>query len=351
MKSKISKKALLTLAMLSGFSYQAFAVEFSAGLINDTSNVVSGGLHERTTSRTLGMVGVEQSITEQWLFHADAMILRGRNGSDDVGDIQAYSNIDETRFSKIFEVWVEGNFDSLNLRTKVGRVDANSEFAFVEHGGEFINSSMGFSPSIAFMPTYPTPTPAANVFYSQGDSTVAVGAYSSDHNDFAHPFYIAEWQQGLGDVELKLGVWHQTGQLERLDNGLTKHGSTGFYATLEGDADIAIFNASRAGWFVQLGHSDDKIAEIDNHVGAGLVWYGTFSRADDVMGIGITHVTTSDYLHADLQSSETAIESYHRFQLTEHIALKPDVQYIINPAADRLADDAFVITLRTEISL
>jgi porin len=46
---------------------------------------------------------------------------------------------------------------------------------------------------------------------------------------------------------------------------------------------------------------------------------------------------------------ELAIEAFHRVQLTPWIALKPDVQYIVNPGGDADLTDAVVGTLRIEV--
>ena len=64
--------------------------------------------------------------------------------ADFVGDRQVLSNIDSPHRMQVSEYsweqsWLEGR-----LRSVVGKIDANAEFAVVPVAGEFINSSFGF---------------------------------------------------------------------------------------------------------------------------------------------------------------------------------------------------------------
>ena len=75
-------------------------------------------------------------------------------------------------------MWYEQWLWNKRFRFKIGRVDANSEFAFVDNGAEFINSSFGFSPTIFLLPTYPDPASSANFFlYPAEHLSFGVGVY------------------------------------------------------------------------------------------------------------------------------------------------------------------------------
>ena len=102
---------------------------------------------------------------------------------------------------------------------------------------------------------------------------------------------------------------------------------------------------------MQYGQSSDTTSEIDTHIGAGITWYGMNNRKDDVLGLGISHITTSPLVASQYKRDETAIELFYRFQLTDNLALKPDIQFIANPAADSEAKDALVLTMRVELSI
>ena len=102
---------------------------------------------------------------------------------------------------------------------------------------------------------------------------------------------------------------------------------------------------------MQYGRSSDTTSERDTHIGAGLTWYGINNRNDDVLGLGISHITISPLVASQYKRDETAIELFYRFQLTDTLALKPDIQFIANPAADKEAQDAIVLTMRVEFSI
>ena len=102
----------------------------------------------------------------------------GRNASRDIGDIQAFSNIDAGDRSQVGELWYEQWLFEKRLRFKIGRLDANNEFAFVEHGAEFLHSSMGPSPTIFVLPTYPDPASSVNLFvYPTEGLSLGFGVY------------------------------------------------------------------------------------------------------------------------------------------------------------------------------
>ena len=46
--------------------------------------------------------------------------------------------------------------------------------------------------------------------------------------------------------------------------------------------------------------------------------------------------------------SETAIEAFYKYQLTEFMSIKPDLQYIVNPGGD--GRDAIVAGVRLGMS-
>ncbi|MBW1888858.1 MAG: carbohydrate porin [Deltaproteobacteria bacterium] len=74
--------------------------------------------------------------------------------NEHVGDFQVLSNIDDDDFKQISEFWYKHTLLDDRLWIKLGKMEANADFAFVDNGTEFINSSPGFSPTIPLV-TYP----------------------------------------------------------------------------------------------------------------------------------------------------------------------------------------------------
>ena len=128
----------------------------------DWSIPATGGLVQRGVARGLldarfmfdpePLLGIKGgTLFAQYFFR------HGPNGADDVGDLQGFDNMDAERLSKVEEFWYEQWLFSKLVRVKVGQVDANGEFAFVESAAEFLLSSAGYSSTIVGMPTYPYP--------------------------------------------------------------------------------------------------------------------------------------------------------------------------------------------------
>jgi hypothetical protein len=191
---------------------------------------------------------------------------------------------------------------------------------------------MGFSPTISYLPTYPTPRLSINAFWKASQNTqFAIGHYADENNRLDDSFTIAQWTQQLGSVNATLGAWHQSGGIAPLD--------------------AQFFKSTSTNWFAQYGSSDDKTSEVDTHIGAGLVWYGVNQREDDMLGIALTHIKISPLLFNQYKKNETSVEVFYRYQLNDYFAIKPDIQIIANPAARIEAEDAVVFTMRFELSI
>src|SRR5215467_16389746 len=68
--------------------------------------------------------------------------------------------------------------DSLPPATR--NIDANTHIATVESGTDFLNSSMGHSPTILKLPTYPEPRVGGNVLYDNNRFNLQLGVYDAD---------------------------------------------------------------------------------------------------------------------------------------------------------------------------
>ncbi len=322
--------------------------------ILDHSNIASGGLENRSVTRWLLEAGItwdlEQAagIPGAELF-AGVQIQRGANGSDFAGDIQGFSNIDADNFDQLGEVGFAQTLKDGRLRYKLGRLDANSDFAVVEAGGDFINSSAGYTPPIHTFPSYPNPVLAANLFF-QPDAwySIGTGVYESiledePGNATAGLFTIAEaqffWNE---DGRLAFGFWRDHGALAGFD-GTVHHSHNGLYIILEQGL------GDNLDLFLQVGSADDAVAEITANYAAGLAATGLLpNRHEDTTGFMISRAVLSDLIDTGFREDETALELFYRYRICNRFILKPDLQYIIHPSGDPLVDDAFVVTLRME---
>ncbi len=300
----------------------------------------------------------------------------GEDGSADVGDFQAYSNIDADGRTEVAELWFEQFLADGGVRIKAGKVDANAEYAYVDNGGEFINSSMGFSPTFFVLPTYPDPAMSINIAIDVTDSVyVKFGLFDGALQEgvetgtrgpktfFGSPgdwFVIGEagvlWGDGGRELAGRLGVgaWGHTGTFDRFDGG-TENGTAGYYVvidqTLWREKPDIEDDEQGVGVFFQYGYADPHVSEAQHHVGAGVVCVGAFPGRDaDVFGFGASYVRFTDKTGAGFtDDAETAIEAFYKAQLLPWVSVKPDIQYIANPGGVDLKD-AVVGTVRVEVA-
>jgi carbohydrate-selective porin OprB len=124
---------------------------------HDLSWTPEGGLDPgATASRALTEVtfDAESSALLGWeggRLHVGLQWIEGEDGSAEIGALQALSNIDADDRLQIARIWYEHTFGGAFLRA--GKLDANTLFAYVEHGAHFLHSSMGYSPTILGLPT------------------------------------------------------------------------------------------------------------------------------------------------------------------------------------------------------
>jgi carbohydrate-selective porin OprB len=349
--------------------------------VMDWSRVASGGLRRRSTIRSLLDVRLTVDLKPLTGIDAGTVWARyysflGRGASKDSGDIQGFSNIDfDKHRHQLAELWYEQRFFNEGLRVKIGKVDANTEFAFAENAAEFMNSSMGFSPTVFAMPTYPDPAMSVNLFVyptdhfyagfaaydGSGQRGVPTGSRgpSSFFRGLNRLFYIGEvgarWQVPGFELPGRLGVgtWHHNGSFERF-NGGSQSSAGGFYMVL----DHMIWRVETEkedepngiGMYVQYGMADESVSEIKHHAGAGFVWRGPLAgREEDAVGAGVTWVRLSDAAGAGFDKNhEVALETFYKIQLTPWLTAKPDLQYIVNPSGARAVKNALVPGLRLE---
>jgi len=316
-----------------------------------------------------------------------------------VGDLQALNNADAPNRTRLYEFWYEHAFFDDKLRIKLGKMDANADFAAPDYGGEFIGSSAGFSPTIP-IPTWPDPAlgvavfakPADWLYFSAGvydaNSSGTRGGFDTTFHGRNDSFTI--WELGVrpklslfGQQEMpgsyRVGSFYHSGDWDvYFDDlgGRLRHrvhrGNAGVYvvcdqllyrepkaapATLSPPAEFSAEmledeeEEQGLGFFFQLGWVPSRYNEITQHYGLGLLYTGLIpERDDDVAGIGMHHVSLSGHVQSmEQRFSETAIEAFYKYQLTDFLSIKPDLQYIVNPGGT--GRDAFVAGVRLEVSM
>jgi porin len=288
-----------------------------------------------------------------------------------VGDGQYYSNIDTgTRpqdLTQLGEYWYKLTFDDERYWLKIGRQDANADFAFADLGGDFVNSSFVTLPNIP-MPFWPFQTVGASSFCQFNEQLrIAGGAYDSggDHNQWwtltadRGMFLIGQvdYQPFAGNDDalsttVRLGVWQLTNDVFSNDQTTIFENNYGVYGTL----DRMVFREAESddeglGFFLQFSWAPPDRNQVDRHFGGGITYRGLLpGRDDDTCGIGSTLIDFAENLNVLTgQTYENAVEAFYKYRLTPCSALQPDVQYIAKPYG--LERDALVAGLRVELTL
>lgn len=346
-------------------------VTIAAEEITDASSgsaAMSGAHALRTHSNFELTLDLEKLIGVKGLtVYAQHKSKTGRNGSGEGSFVQNFSNIDADDFRAFGEVFVEQRVLDDRVRVKAGRLDFNTEFAGTDHGGTFLNASMGFSPSIVAAPTFPLPTEGANVFVTpRKDLTIGVGVFNGLDGAPApvggsSRFEIAQasqqWAVGASALagRVAVGAWRHTGMFASVDAAEDAEpdlkGTRGWYATVdqtlwqraarEGEAEGDRPNVAM---FAQLGRADSHVRAVNGHMGGGLTFTGVVpGRSSDAIGLGVTRASWSG-------GREMINEVFYQLPLTSHLSFVGDVQHVNR--RDLLGDRraGLVSTLRTIVS-
>ena len=272
---------------------------------------------------------------------------------------QLYSNIDASSRTTLYEIWFEQRLMSDRLRIKAGKIDANTEFAVVQNAGDFLNSSMGYSPTIVTFPTYPEPKLGVSAFvHAKGSYGLGLGVFRTAG---ANTLSIIEpgrtWN--LGKLEhpgrMSFGYWRLDGSIARFDHSQTS-GTQGLYSVVEQviwRQPIAQDQGEhKLSTFLQLGWAEGRVSGFTHHAGGGAILQGPLRRrSQDSIGLAVTWVRFSSEPEAgfDLRS-EFVVESYYKVPFNKHIALVQDFQFLHHPGGLRANRDCPVITPRLVVS-
>ncbi|MFZ5829996.1 MAG: carbohydrate porin [Planctomycetota bacterium] len=322
-------------------------------------------------------------------------LIFGENGhgqgisEDYVGDIQFISNIDAPDLTQVSEYWWEKRILDDRLGVRLGKQDCNAEFAVVDLGLDFIQSSFGLHPSIP-MPTWPDGSAAVVVFYQMTDQLLLMTGVWDGRPDgrtwgfsgSGATFSILElkftWALGDGRLpgDFHFGAWYHSDDFDRVgpvDEVLpvsamrTNPGKGIVHATAEPpetysgnygvyfgydqmlwkeSADVESIEG--LGFFAQYAWAPDERNLFPIYFGAGLLYRGLLpARENDVCGLGMAQLVFSSL--SDLEYNETAVELFYKYQVAEYLFVQPDLQYIARPGGQY--QDAFVFGLRFECAL
>lgn len=319
---------------------------FSASYIGDVVSNFSGGIKRGTTY--LGLANIKAGFdpaTVGWWKGGQAFINVGNTHGgqptqDFVGDFQGISNIEAGNLTFMYELWYKQSIGKVDVTA--GLQDLNSDFAVSEYGGMFNNSSFGIHSSIADnipSPIFPLTALGLNVKWNVSDSFSWESAiFDGTPDEYETNPYNIHWklskEQGflaVSELQLakslikgkagsyKLGFYYH----QHRDSTTVESHNRGVYAVIDQQL------TNKLSLFSQIGISPKKINMHNHYYSVGLNYKGLFDkRPNDECGLAVAYAE----IDGNEIGSETAIELAYDFQLNKYVHIKPDIQYVINPA-------------------
>lgn len=304
-----------------------------------------------------------------------------------VGDAMIVSNIDSERAVRVFEAWFDWGFDARGpASVRVGLYDLSSEFDTTESRGLFLNSAYGIGQELAQTgrngpSIFPVTALAARIAWEPSDPwQLKLAVVDGVPGDPEHSrrsrlhlsrsegaLCIAEVTAAAGPVaQLSLGHWRYTATFEGLrpidpdGSGRLERDNQGTYVTAEFASKAASGDGARR-WsgFLRAGEASDRVNVFGRHLAAGVVLSGSWPGArGSQLGlaasearVGADHRVVARLAGRPAERYERNVELTWRVPLGEYVVLQPDLQYVVNPGADRRIPDAWVVGLRVELSV
>ena len=319
---------------------------FSASYIGDVVSNFSGGIKRGTTYLGLAnfKVGFNTEVAKWWKGGEVFINVGNTHGGEPtktfIGDFQGISNIEAGNLSFMYELWYRQTIGNASIT--IGLQDLNAEFAVTENGTLFTNSSFGIQSSISDnipTPIFPLTALGAKVNWHLSDSySLHLALFDGTPDDYENNPYNMNWKlskdQGFLSVaefqmnksliqskkgSYKLGIYYH----QHNDTVDTEQQNGGVYMIF----DQQITNNLSV--FSQIGFSPKSKDKHNYFYSLGFNYMGLFrKRPFDQAGIAVAHAS----IDKNSIGSETAIELTYKYNVCKSLYVRPDIQYIINPA-------------------
>jgi len=367
-----------------GVDYSAiYDGEFASNLSGGArhGSVYHGSLQGQASFDLANLLGWRDTTASLY-----GMLLHGERPESLSGAAQGVSSISGPSGLRLDEAWLQRNFHGGRLSVLGGLYDLNSEFYRVRSGALLLNPSFGIGPECAqsgpaSVPAFPNTSLAARVQYKatpqllarvallkarpfRGATENAETVGGSGHLIVSEIDYVErpeELRRRAGRLrtgrfaelapyrhKLVLGVWHYTAIFEDLSTPELHRGSRGAYALL----DRSLTRSIAA--FAQFGLGDARVNRFGSYAGAGL---HIAAGERDEFSLGVASARNgSHYLGQQLAlgtpatRAENIYELTYQHQISDSLALQPDVQYIVHPNTDPTLRNALSVLLRVEVT-
>ncbi len=385
-------------------------VDFSAvydgeGLVNARGGEHKGAVYLGALRLPLTVDGERLLGWRGSTLFLNGLVTHGGRPSGLVGDAQGVSNLEAPAGWQIYEAWVQQNLSENRISVLIGRYDINTEFYRLQSASLFLNSSFGVGPEfaqsgqggpsifpntsvgcrLAVKPTPNTVIRAAildgvpidrsegrHAVFQRGDGLLLIGEGAllsrpvSGGNPAGSRFRIGRGPAYRPyDGKIAVGGWLYTAMFDDLSeqdpegNPVRHRGSAGAYVI--GD-ELVYRSTVRSGReikvFAELGLGDARVNRFGLYAGGGVTVAGLLSALEnDELGFAVARARNGSHFvefhrrqTLPVKEAETTIELSYLFQLGKHLALQPDLQYVVHPGTDPTRNDGMALALRFEIS-
>jgi porin len=338
---------------------------FETSYIGDIVSNFRGGIKTGTTYLGLANIkaGFDTETADFWkggqFFINFGNTHGGEPSASFVGDFQGVSNIEAGDLTFLYEFWYKQSFGKFDI--SLGLQDLNANYATSENGALFTNSSFGIHSSIAdniLSPIFPLTALGVSAQWNISDSYLLESAiFDGTPDDFEKNPYNTEWTLSKNQGFLAVTEFQLKKSLLKGKTGSYKFGAyyhqhcdsidaeqrnRGIYFVVDQQISegISIFS--------QVGFSPKSLNHHNHYYSLGIHFLKLFyCRPNDQVGLAVAYAG----IDGNSIGSETAIELTYKFYINKNIYIKPDIQYIINPAGtETKLDNALVGFLRFGIN-
>ena len=247
------------------------------------------------------------------------------------------SNYEGPSFTQLSELWLYQDLPG-GVTLRLGKQDANRDFAAPRFGGNYMNSSFGVLPT-APIPSYPAPALGAAAFVQttswlalrggvyEGDPRVeSVGAHAFDAG--AGAFMIGALHVDVGQISdrdtiLQVGGWHHSG-LDR----------SGAFAIADHIMPLASASAGQHRTLQVFARGnvepDATAPDAKVYLGAGITAHGV-AGPNNTFGLGAGFVSVTD-------ADQGFVELFFKWRPLAWFTVEPDLQLYF------LGGDTHVVT-------
>jgi porin len=359
------------------------------GFGNLSGGILRGAAYEGLLKLTL-QLDLEKIV--HWggaTVYASALYPHGNGLSRQfTGDFNILSNIDAYNSFRLFELWFQQDFFGDKASIRIGQMSADIEFYQSQWSNIFINSCFGTFPTISFgteLPIYPVGGLGARVDFHPLSSAVVRAAVFDSNPGLASTtdlhglrfhlnpstgliilaeavYQIMPSLQNRGKEEdYTLGAYYDSRRFSGSFVEPNHHSNGGFYAIVDRllYRKEPYLNAQSKktglGAFSSFSLAPTDRNQVSFYADCGINYDGPFpGRDNDVFALALsyTKISGDDLVNGVPVHSghETVLEASYRIQVTDHLGIQPDFQYIFDPGAFRHRPNAVVAGLRYDLT-